>query len=62
VKEEDIEKAVSAIKAVANKAIFVEPTGFTSRFYCRNHDYEKLFKVIEKIQLPDKTIFVCDLS
>lgn len=62
VKEEDIQSAVDSIKKIAKKAIIVEPTNFTSRYYCINHDYQKLFNVEKVIELKDKKIFICNLE
>ena len=62
VKDEDIGRAVEAIKASAKKAIIIEPHGFKSRFYSRNHDYEKLFKVIETVEIGNKKLYLCDLE
>ena len=60
--EEEFPKAVEAIKGRGKKLLLIEPTNFTSRYYCHNHDYEKHFKVIEKVKLADKEIMLCDLA
>ena len=58
----DWPKAVENIKKMGKYLLLIEPTGFTSRFYCHDHDYEKDFKVIAKKKLEDKTILLCDLQ
>lgn len=60
--EEDFPKAAENIKKSAKYAVLVEPTEFTSRFYCHNHEYKKHFKIIKEVKLTDKTIMVCDLA
>ena len=62
IKEEDWDRAVEAIKKMGRKLLLIEPTNFTSRYYCRNHDYEKSFKVLKKVELKDKVILLCDLE
>jgi len=62
VREEDIVNVAKRIKKCGKKLLLIEPTDFISRHYCRSHDYEKIFKVIKKKKLKDKTIFLCDLS
>lgn len=62
IKPEDWEKAVENVKKMGKKLLLVEPTNFTSRYYCHEHDYEKDFKVIKKVQLKDKVILLCDLQ
>lgn len=59
---EEWPRAVEALKKVGKKLLLIEPTNFTSRYYCHTHDYEKDFKVIEKVQLKDKVILLCDLQ
>ena len=60
--EKDIKAVVTRLKKVGNKLLLIEPTNFNSKYYCRSHDYDKLFKVIKKKKLKDKTIYLCDLS
>lgn len=62
IKEEDMPQAIKAVKARGHKLLLVEPINFTSRYYCRSHEYEKHFKVIEKVELKDKVILLCDLD
>jgi len=62
VKPEDIEGVVETLKKAGKKLLLIEPTDFESKHYCHSHDYEKLFKVIEKKKLADKTIFLIDLE
>jgi len=57
----DFPKAVKNIKKLANYLLLIEPEGFTSRYYCHNHDYSKHFKVIGEVKLQDKVIKLCDL-
>lgn len=60
VKEEDIENVAQRLKKIAKKILLIEPTNFESKYYCHNHDYEKLFNVVKKKELKDKTIFLCE--
>ena len=62
VKPEDIKGVVETLKKSGKKLLLIEPTGFESKYYCHSHDYEKLFKVIEKKKLADKTIFLINLE
>ncbi len=62
VKEEDIKNLAKRLKKIGKFLLLVEPINFESRYYCRNHDYKKLFKVIKEKQLADKVIYLCDLA
>ena len=62
IKPEDWNKAVVSLKKVGKKLILIEPTGFTSRYYCHDHPYRESFYVIKEVQLKDKVIFLCDLE
>lgn len=62
VKEEDMPNVVERLKKHGKQLLLIEPTDFDSRYYCRAHSYEKLFKVVKKKKLKDKVIMLCDLS
>lgn len=62
VKPENISGVVASLKKRGKKLLLIEPTNFESKYYCHSHDYEKLFKVVEKKKLVDKTIFLIDLE
>lgn len=62
IKEEDFPKAVEAIKVCGKRLLLVEPMDFTSRYYCRSHDYRKWFNVVEEVKLKDKVILLCNLE
>ena len=64
IKEEDFPKAIESLKKIADKFLIIEPPGeknqdMISRYYCHRNDYEKYFTVLEKVLLPDKTIYLC---
>ena len=62
IKAEDWPKAVAALKKVGKKLLLIEPTGFVSRYYCHDHPYDKDFKVVDRLKLKDKVIYLCDLQ
>lgn len=65
---DDFLKAVEALKRIGKKLLLIEPPGldnkksFIGRYYCYPHSYDTSFKVIEKKEMPDKTIYLCDLE
>ena len=60
--EDDMSKAVEALKRVAKKAILVEPINIKTKFYCHNHEYEKWFKIIKSEQIGQRRLMVIDLE
>ena len=59
---EEWPKAVKALKKCGRKALLIEPTGFESKYYCHDHDYEKSFTIQKKKKLSDKVLYLVDLT
>lgn len=60
--EEEFPKAVENLKKMGKYLLLIEPTNFTSKYYCHNHDYANHFNVIKEVQLADKKILLCQLQ
>ena len=62
IKEKDVQKAVTALKKFAKKAIIIEPTVCKTINYQIHHDIPSLFKVIKTIPLKERTLYVVNLE
>jgi len=59
--EENMAKAIKALKSVAKQVVMVEPLDIQTKYYCHNHDYDKWFKIKKKKQLGNRMLMVADL-
>jgi 2-polyprenyl-3-methyl-5-hydroxy-6-metoxy-1,4-benzoquinol methylase len=59
--EEEMPKAVEALRKIAKQAIIVEPENIKTKNYCTNHDYNKWFKISKRRTIGPRTVMVVDL-